>query len=73
LVIRQEGGDLDREASSLVVGKIEAVDEHAGAHGDLLALVEEILHVAVQRHDPDVYRRQPASLATHPGEGATAF
>ncbi len=42
----------------LVIGEVEAVDEHAGAHRDLLVLIVMIRDVAVQRHDADVAERE---------------
>jgi hypothetical protein len=37
----------------LVVGEVEAVDEHAGAEGDLLDLGEVVVRVAVEHHAAD--------------------
>ena len=36
----------------LVVGEVEAVDEHARPEGDLLVLGEDVAHVAIEHHAP---------------------
>jgi len=41
----------------LVVGEVQAVDEHARPERDLLAVGEEVARVAVEHHPPDRTQR----------------
>ena len=47
-----------RPTSILSSEKVQTVHQHARAHGDLLVLGEEILHVAVERHRAQLLERE---------------